>query len=469
VLPAGVLTGTVVTALGLVGAGRPTTWTDEAVTRSMVRRPVGQALDVLREADAVHGLYYLVLRGWTLVAGDSIGALRTFSALGIGVAAAGVVLLVARYRPVPVAVVAGLATGLLPGLAWASVEARGYAWAAALAVLATLALDVAVERGTRRAWMTYGGVALLACWWHLYLVLLLLAHGVAVAGGRSDVRRPWVRTAAGVGAGVAPLAWIAWHQREQVAWLADLHYTWASFVEKQLGGSYPGDPVDLRLALAVALVGLGALGCLGLVRTDGPWPALLLAGWAGLPIVVGLVAAVTDAGVLHTRYLTFAGPAVAILATLGAASLPRLAPALVAVAALVAVVPLLVAQRAEDARPHDVGAVAAAVVQARADAVLFTSPPARSVAYAYPDAFAGTVDLSAVADPAADPFFDETRDSATLTASDVTGHRIVVVGTREVPDASHLRELGCHPRHLHRDRGYQVWLYRCSRVSPAGR
>jgi mannosyltransferase len=425
--------------------------------------------DVLGQVDAVHGLYYLALRPWTAVTGDSIEAVRAFSALGLGVAAAAVVLLVARDLPLPVAVASGFATTLLPGLAWTSVEARGYAWAAALAVLATLALDTAVHRNTRRSWLVYGVVSLLACWWHLYVVVLVVAHGVAVLIGQPEARRDWTITAAGVGMGVAPLAFIAWGQRDQVAWLADMHYTWDGIVLRQFAGSYPGVPVDTTAVVVGGLLALGALGVWHLWRSDLRWAALLLATWVTLPMAVGLASAIADAGIVHSRYITFAGPAAAILATIGASALPRRLPVLVGVVALVAVVPIAVAQRAPDARPHDLRAVAEAARRADADAVFFTVPLARSVAYAYPADFARTPDLSAVTSATPDPFFDETRDPDTVLAREVSGHRIVVVGTREVPDAAPLLDLGCSPRVLYHERAYWVRLYRCPAVSPADR
>ncbi|KAA1420814.1 hypothetical protein F0U44_00210 [Nocardioides humilatus] len=427
----------------------------------MVRRPLGETFEVLGNIDAVHGLYYLVLRIWSVVAGDSIVALRAFSALGLGVAAAATVLFVARYRSLKVAVAAGLVVGMLPGLTWTSVEARGYAWAAALAIFATLALDVAEERDTRRSWQVYGAVALLACWWHLYLVLLIVGHGITIAICRPDLRRTWLACAGAAAAGVAPLAWLAWRQRDQVAWLDDLRYSWSIVLEKVLAGSYPDSVGDLRLPLALCLIVLAVIGLVDLGREEGRWPVLLLGVWAFLPICAGLLSAVTDAGLVHTRYIGFAAPAIALLATLGAARLGRPVALGVALAGFVVAVPLLVAQRADDARPHDLRAVATSAGLAHPDAVLFTAPAARTVAYAYPRPFLEAEDLSAVRHPAPDPFFDKTRDPRTLAPYDVAGRRIVVIGTREVPDAPALRTLGCLPQHLHRDRGYQVWLYLC--------
>ena len=100
---AALLAGLFATGLGLIGAGRPTIWYDEAVTLNLLHRPFGDTWPVLREVDAVHGIYYVVLRGWTWLTGDSIEAVRAFSALGVGVTAAATVLLVARHQRLRIA------------------------------------------------------------------------------------------------------------------------------------------------------------------------------------------------------------------------------------------------------------------------------------------------------------------------------------------------------------------------------
>ncbi|WP_183094809.1 hypothetical protein [Nocardioides stalactiti] len=449
--------------LGLVGAGRPTIWTDEAVTLSLLRRPPGEVLDVLGEVDAVHGLYYLALRCWTAVTGESIEAVRAFSALGVGVAAAGVVVLVLRYLPLPTAVAAGLATALLPGLSWAAVDGRSYAWAAALAVLATLALDDARFKDTRATWVLYGVLATVVCWWHLYLALLMLAHGIAVAAVERWALRTWLLTAACVGAATSPLALVAWGQRAQVSWLADVDYRWDTVLVHELVGGDVGDPLHTREVVAFAVIGLAAYGLVRRWQARDEWLVVLLGSWAAVPTALAVGSALGDAGWVHARYLAFAVPAFAAAAVIGAAELPRRTPLLVGAVSLLAVVPLVVAQRGTDAKPHDLRAVAETAVRSNAS-VVFTDPAARAVAAAYPLAFADNHDLSAVSDPHPDPFFDEVRDPATLAPGDVEGRRVLVYSTRTGPGVERLEELGCTGRTVLRDRGYRVRYYRC----PAG-
>ena len=200
----------------------------------------------------MHGGYYVVLRGWTWFTGDSIEAVRAFSALGVGVTAAATVLLVARHQRLRVAVAAGLVTGIVPGLAWTALDGRSYAWSAAFAVLATLALENACRHRKRpRDWVLYGIVCVLACCWHLYLVLLVLGHGAAVMVGFPKGRIPWTLTA--IGTAIARRA--ARPDRVEPAGpggVADRH--------ELLLGPDAAQPVDER---SVRRSGLGPLGLPG--------------------------------------------------------------------------------------------------------------------------------------------------------------------------------------------------------------
>lgn len=431
----------------------------------MVRRPLGEMIEVLASrADAVHGVYYLLLRLWTALAGDSIEATRAFSAVGLGVAAGATVVLVGRYLNPEVAVASGVAVGLLPGLTWTAIEGRSYAWAVALAVLATIAFDTACTRGERRAWFVYGAACLFACWWHLYLVVLLLAHGVAVAldpPRRQRAGRAWLLTTGAVALAVLPLAGLVWSQREQVAWLDSRDVGWDAMGTRILSGNYPSAPVDTRVALVIGVLLLLALGVEHLWRSGERWSTLLLTTWAGLPITIALTSALGGLGIAHPRYVTFAVPPVVALAVAGCAVIPRRGLVAVGAAALLAAVPLVVAQRAADARPHDLRAIAAATRESRADAVAFTTPLARSAAFAYPSAFETTRDLSRLPWGTPDPFFDETRKVEELDPRQIIGRRVVLVATAEVPHAAVFDELGCQPQTLYRDRSYRVRLYRC--------
>ncbi len=457
---AALLAGIFATGLGLIGAGRPTIWYDEAVTLSLLRRPFGDTWTVLGEVDAVHGVYYVVLRGWTWFTGDSIEAVRAFSALGVGVTAAIVVLLVARHQRLQVAVAAGLFTGVAPGLAWTALDARSYAWSAAFAVLATLALDSACRQRDRRHWLFYGAVCLFACWWHLYLTLLVLAHGVAILVGLPRARVAWTVTAAGVAAGLSPLAIIAWHQRSQVNWLLNIQFTWDRMVLNQFTSGQETDPDIIRVVLLVGMLMLGAFGTYHLWRDGRRWLPTVLVLWGGLPTLVAIGCAIAGSG-MHPRYVTFAVPAVAIAAAIGIAALPRWTPAVAALAAVVLVAPSLISQRAPDAKPGNLRETAATAAEVDADAVYFTEAKARSSEFAYPHHFEDLPDLSTPDDPDPDPFFPGVRDPDTIDEYDVSGRRILVYGTRAEPSVQRLSDLGCRFERVAGDRFFIVRLYTC--------
>jgi hypothetical protein len=210
----------------------------------------------------------------------------------------------------------------------------------------------------------------------------------------------------------------------------------------------------------LGVLGFAAFGVAHLWRRGRRWLPCVLALWGGLPTLVALACAFVDAG-MHPRYVTFAVPAFAIAATVGVFALPRWTPAVVGVAALVAVTPVLVAQRGLHAKPDDLRQVAATAADERPDAVYFTAPRARSVVTAYPDAFDDIDDLSAPLDPAPVPFFPGTRDPSTIEPTDVAGLRILVYGTRSDRSADRLRDLDCRSEPVTSDRHFVVTLYTC--------
>lgn len=478
--------GVIATAVGLVGAGRPTIWYDEAVTLSLLRRPFGDTWEVLREVDAVHGAYYVVLHGWSMVFGDSIEAVRAFSALGVGVTAAAVVLLVARHQRLRIATAAGVVAGITPGLAWTALDGRSYAWSAAFAVLATLALDNACRHRRRpRDWLLYGAVCAVACTWHLYLVLLVVGHGISVMVGFPKGRIPWTLTAVGTALGGVPLAIVAWRQRDQVAWLANTSYSWDRMVLNQLASGQSADADWVRVVVLVGLLVLSALGLWRLWTQGRRWLPATLALWGGLPTGVAVGCALAQAG-MHPRYVTFAVPAYSIAATIGAFALPTLikagrvpgyardrlsawlvalAPVVVGLVALSAVIPVLIAQRAPHAKPDNLRRIAAAAATTDADAVYFTVPKARSLQAAYPEPFQGYPDLSAPLQPDPKPFFPGVRALRTIKGVDVAGLRILVYGTRGERSAARLRELRCRSARVTSGRHFVVTLYTCPEVT----
>ena len=111
-------------AVGGYEIGAPSLWRDEAYTKDAIARPVGEIFALLGHHDAVHGAYYLLMHAIAAVFGTSATALR-FPSLCAMVIATGFTAAVARRaavlarppdqdgRGLDVAALTGLLSGLL--------------------------------------------------------------------------------------------------------------------------------------------------------------------------------------------------------------------------------------------------------------------------------------------------------------------------------------------------------------------
>ncbi|MFD4206440.1 glycosyltransferase family 39 protein [Micromonospora tulbaghiae] len=175
-----VVPGLLTLVVTLAGIGHAQPWRDELATWSAATRPVPDLVRMTRTIDAATGPYYLLMHGWTALAGTSPTALRLPSALAMAVAAA----LTARLGAVLVGRRAGLLAGLLfavlPVTSRYGQEARPYALATLLAVLATLLLVEALRRPGRWRWAGYAAAVAALGLFHLLALTLLAAHAVVV-------------------------------------------------------------------------------------------------------------------------------------------------------------------------------------------------------------------------------------------------------------------------------------------------
>ena len=137
----------------LVGLGTPSLWLDEAFSHLFATLPLPLAWEAML-VDAVHPpLYYLLLRPWLALAGESEFALRFPSAV------AGVLTVALLYRVGRVwlgeraAFWAALLLALNPFHLWYSQEARMYAL---LALLSLAVLWAFVRALPRRRWAAWG-------------------------------------------------------------------------------------------------------------------------------------------------------------------------------------------------------------------------------------------------------------------------------------------------------------------------
>ncbi|MFH8294219.1 glycosyltransferase family 39 protein [Streptomyces sp. NPDC018059] len=239
-------------------------WRDEAVTYDVSRRDLSGIWRTLGDADAVHGLYYLVMHGLFRLSGDAdpLLVMRLPSVLAMGAAAAGVALVGGRLAGPRAGMLAGLFFAVVPSVQRFAQEGRSYAMVCALVVWATYALvrAVAAEADrTRRAWWPYGALMLVACLLHEFAVLTLAAHALSVPRA---ARRRWAVASGVVVAALAPLAVVSERQKAQVDWLYANPWTYAGAVAVCLLGA--GCAVLLRRR------GLGAPAADALVRLALP-------------------------------------------------------------------------------------------------------------------------------------------------------------------------------------------------------
>ncbi|WP_225859617.1 glycosyltransferase family 39 protein [Streptomyces albicerus] len=230
---------TLTIALGLWGIRRKNTmWGDESVTYQLAHRDLSQIWLTAQHVDLVHALYYAVMHEIFGLFGGGLLTLRLPSVLAMSVAASGVGLLGLRLAGPRAGLLAGLVFPLLPQVQKYAQEGRSYAMVCALVTWATYALVVSVPHRARWRWAVYGSTMLLACLLHEFAVLALVAHGVTLVVSRvpRPVLRAWSVAAAGVVAGLLPLAIYSAGQSEQVSWI--------------------GGPVRLRYFLVVAVVGM---------------------------------------------------------------------------------------------------------------------------------------------------------------------------------------------------------------------
>nr|WP_240762390.1 glycosyltransferase family 39 protein [Micromonospora sp. HM134] len=315
---------------GCSGISSAQPWRDELATWSAATRPVGDLLRLTRTVDAATGAYYLVVHGWTGVFGDSVAALRLPSVLAMAGAAGLTGVLGRRLFRAPAGLLAGLLFAVLPGTSRYAQEARPYALATLLAVLATVLLVRALDRPGRLRWAGYAAAVAGLGLAHLLALGLLAAHAVAVltfaAWGPPTTgptrpaaadRRPgtdgpgdgrwwgrrlpgWVLAVSAAVVVLVPLLVTAQRQRShQLDWvaaarLADL-------------AALPGALAHSGVVGGV-LVGLAALGA-----TRSGWRGLLPGLCVLLPVLLVFVAALA-VPLWVPRYLFFTVPFACLLA-----------------------------------------------------------------------------------------------------------------------------------------------------------
>jgi mannosyltransferase len=338
---------------GIYHLGVPPLWRDEAATKAIASRSIGQILATMPHDDVVHGAYYLVAHVFIRHLGSSNGALRLPSALATAVACAVTALVaqrlaagVGRWYAALTGLTAGAVLALLPAMIRYAQEARSYAIVTMLAAIATYLLLRAVDGDRRRWWWAaYGAAVFLTGLFNVFGLLIVVAHGLTLlatgraasgsAGGRDDRRGrgpaqrrgrqllgvPIGWLAAGLVAGVllVPLLAMAYGQRDALSWVTATTSVVRNTVA--LAHIWAGSP-----GLVWPVFGLAALGVLASLIA-GPRslsPATVALPWLVAPPAILLAASIRHP-VYDQRYVVFCLPALAICVASGITWLWRLA------------------------------------------------------------------------------------------------------------------------------------------------
>ncbi|WP_162257701.1 hypothetical protein [Agromyces sp. Root81] len=336
--------GFVAFTVSLAGSWVPSYWFDEVATVMAARLSWRELFTFTEYVDVVHLSYYSLMKVWIGLFGESELATRSLSALAIGAAAAGLVVLVSMFTSMHVAVISGAVFAMLPHVTFIGAEARSYAVSAAVAVWTTVVLLVALRGGRRRWWLAYAAMLIVGAAVFLYSLLLILVHGFYL-WRRHRQRRvvlSWLAAAVLAVLSTLPLIQEGLRQKKQISWIAyqpgrDL---WGILTE-------PAFQLSRDVAAGASVVALVLALCFARRLSPARRRLLGLAlAWFFIPLLMLLMADAAVGSVFTPRYLSFAVPAVAVLLALAFTITPWKPVAWLLVAALaLACAPGYLAQR----------------------------------------------------------------------------------------------------------------------------
>lgn len=414
--------------LGVTASWVPSFWYDEAATVYSSRRSFAELLDLLRSTDLVHGAYYVAMHMWGQVFGFSEFSMRVPSAVAVGLAAAGVVVLASQLSTPRVALFSGIAFALLPRVLWAAVEARSYALTAAAAVWLTVVFVVALHARSRWWWVLYSVMLAVSIVLFVYLATMVAAH-LLIMLARGRIRAsvlPWAAAVFTALVFTALFLKVVLRQAAQVGWIPPIDGNFPRVVlEHQwfLGAPLFGMLVGVIFVAALFVSSRSETGAGDWRR--GPLPVAIL--WILVPMAVMVVYSIVRSPIYLDRYFTFTTPAVAVLigVALDRVSRPRWLSALLIGALGLAVLPAYLQQRSAWAKPLQMDFSAAndfaSANVAPGDCVLFgraawNPSSQRLIEDVDPSSFAGTRSIGLAKDAAASgQLWDEERPLAELT------------------------------------------------------
>jgi 4-amino-4-deoxy-L-arabinose transferase-like glycosyltransferase len=213
---------TLASGLRFVLLGRNSFWYDEAWVASLMQLGWQEIAPILAGTDVHPPLYFYLMKAWVGLAGTTEVALRLPSVFASVLSVLLTYFVMRRLAPAPVSLLGAFLVSLSPFDVMAGREARMYAVLEVLALGATLAVTLSVERGGGVRWAGYGTLAAAVAYTHYLGIIVLAAHGLWIAFFERRHLRAWVLAMSGAMLLYAPWISSLWHQ----AVTNEYHETW---------------------------------------------------------------------------------------------------------------------------------------------------------------------------------------------------------------------------------------------------
>ncbi len=315
-----VLLGAELALAATVGAlflGHASLWLDEGTSVRLVELDWGGLFDVIRSTEAMHGLYYMILKLWIPLAGTSEFALRVPSVVFF---LGGVLALVFVGRALftdRIALIAGLLLTVNPFMLVYAREARGYAMVTMLVTVSTLLFVrmMLAPRIVPRLLVLYTVVSILSVYAHAWSLFVLVVHAatvIAVGRFHQKLQRmlgSWVAMAVAI----SPLLYFfAASSGEQVSWIRPVGLGGFVLHFRALAGGW----VLMVLYLVAAIAALGAYGLGKQRRGERTWAVGMLAAWIMAPPILTFLLSLW-VPLFLSRYLIVSLPGLILLVAVG--------------------------------------------------------------------------------------------------------------------------------------------------------
>jgi mannosyltransferase len=277
-------------------------WFDEWVTQQLVRDSATELLPDVKGSESTPPLYYVLAWGWAHIFGSEAFALRSLSWL-FGVATIPIAYFAAATLATRrVGVIAAAFVAVNPLLVWYSTEARAYSLLVLLSTLSLLTFARFLASPRLRELAFWSLTACLILTTHYFGAFLIAAEALFLIARAPCARRTVLLGLLPVGVTALLLLPLAYLQRGHTDWVASLPLD--ARVE-ELGRNFLGGVSTPGLWLELVVAGLAVIAAAFLVRADRRerHAAALWLAVGAVAVAMPLIVAVVGPDYILTRNL----------------------------------------------------------------------------------------------------------------------------------------------------------------------